>query len=192
MTFRCLSAAALAMGLALAGAAPALAGDVEDTAREAERRLAAGKHLEAIELLRTALADLVAKTPLGFRKAVLVGQPQSGFGMYTPRKDNVFASGEPIHTYVEPIGLAWRRHAETFEAVFTVDIEIRTPDGKVLGGQKEFGRFEFVSRERNHEVMTNLTLTLTGVAPGDYIFGATFNDRIGGRSATLDMPFVIR
>jgi hypothetical protein len=57
------------------------------------------------------------------------------------------------------------------------------------GGQKDFGRFEFVSRDQNQEIMTHLTIRLSGAPPGSYVFGATYRDQISGKSASLELPF---
>jgi hypothetical protein len=73
-----------------------------------------------------------------------------------------------------------------------VDFEIRSPAGDILTGKRDFGRFEFKSREQNTEVMTHVTLNLTGARPGKYIFGIIYHDKTTGKSASVDLPFEIR
>ena len=64
-----------------------------------------------------------------------------GFAAYKPRDNNGFAADEPLIVYTEPIGVAWKKDGDEFSSKLTVDFEIRTPDGKVLAGQKGFGEF---------------------------------------------------
>jgi hypothetical protein len=184
----------LAMTLALlaALAVTAPAGEIEDLARQAEAQANAGRHLEAVETLRRAMDALTAKAPLGLRRVQFVAEPPQGFGLYKPRPDNVFRRGEPLIVYAEPVGLGWKQADGLNLAVVVTDFEIRTPDGKVLGGQRDFGRFNFSSHDRNQEIMTHLTITLSGAPAGTYVFAATYRDQMTGKSATLDLPFEIR
>ena len=90
------------------------------------------------------------------------------------------------------VGIGWKAEGEVNRAQMVTDFQIRTADGKILGGQKEFGKFEFNSRERNHEVFTHLTITLTGAPRASYVLAATYRDLINGKSATLELPFEIK
>ena len=186
-----LRCAILALLFGLAGIA-AQAGEIEALAREAEAKAQAGQHVEAFNALRHALTALNANAPLGFRKAIFVAKPPQGFGLYEPRPDVAFRRGEPLIVYTEPIGLGWRPEGERFSAQFTVDFELRSPKGEILTGQKEFGKFGFDSRERNLDVMAHLNINLTGAPAGDYVFAATFHDKVSGKQASFDLPFSIK
>ena len=168
------------------------AGEIEDLAREAEAKANAGQHIEAVETLRRAVNALVAKSPLALRRVQFISAAPKGFGIYQPRPNNVFRVGEPLIVYAEPVGLAWKVEGAVNHALVVTDFEIRTPDGKILGGQKEFGRFEFTSREQNLEIMTHLTITLSGAPRGSYVFAATYRDQGSSKSAVLELPFEIR
>ena len=172
--------------------APLHAGEIEDLGREAEKRANAGQHMEAVETLRRAINVLTAKAPLGLRRVQFIMEPPRGFGIYQPRANNVFRPGEPLVVYAEPVGVGWKAEGGVNRAQMVTDFEIRTADGKVLGGQKEFGQFEFNSRERNHEINTHLTITLTGAPRGNYVLAATYRDLVNGKSATLELPFEIK
>jgi hypothetical protein len=178
--------------LLLAAMATARAGEIEALAREAEAKAAVGQHIEAANALRQAFAVLAANAPLSLRHAQFVAGEPKGFGVYQPRSGSSFRRGEPLIVYAEPFGMAWRAEGERFTALLTVDFEIRTPAGDILTGKKEFGRFAFESRERNLEVMTHLTLNLSGAPAGNYVFGATYHDKVSGKSASLDLPFQIQ
>jgi hypothetical protein len=88
--------------------------------------------------------------------------------------------------------MAWRRSDGINKSQIVTDFEIRTPEGKILGGQRDFGRFEFTSHDRNQEIMTHLTITMSGAPPGKYVFAATYRDQVSGKSANLELPFEIR
>jgi hypothetical protein len=178
--------------LLLAAVTAARAGEIETLAREAEAKAAAGQHVEAANALRQALTVLAANAPLLLRNVQFVAEAPKGFGIYQPRGGGSFRSGEPLVVYAEPFGIGWKPEGGQFNALLTVDFEIRTPAGDVLTGKKDFGRFAFTSRERNLEIMTHLTLNVSGAPVGDYVFGATYHDKVTGKSATLDLPFQIR
>jgi hypothetical protein len=170
----------------------ALAGEIEDLARAAEAKANAGQFVEAVETLRGALASLMARGPLALRRVQFITELPKGFGLYQPRANSVFRPGEPLIVYAEPVGMGWRTEGDVHHAHVVTDFEIRTSEGRVLGGQKEFGRFQFDSRDRNQEVMTHLTIRLSGAQRGSYVFSATYRDQVNGKSATLELPFEIR
>lgn len=88
--------------------------------------------------------------------------------------------------------MGWKTADGVNRAHIVTDFEIRTPDEKVLGGQKDFGRFEFASRDKNQEIMTHLTITLSGAPSGQYVFAATYRDQVSSKSATLELSFEIK
>jgi hypothetical protein len=177
----------------LAGLAmPALAGEVENLAREAEAKAKAGDSIAAVEMLRRAVGVLAAQGPLALRRVQFIAEPPKGFGIYKPRANNLFKSGEPLIVYAEPIGMGWKAEGAMNRALMAADFEIRTPDGKILGGQKDFGRFEFASHDQNQEIMTHLTIRVSGAPAGKYVFAATYRDQVSGKSANLTLPFEIK
>jgi len=177
----------------LCGSRAAQAGEIADLARNAENMLQAHQNLAAIENLRRAMQIAEEQSPLTIRKALFVSEAPRGFGIYRERSDNVFKPGEPLVAYVEPIGVGWTKRDEGyFHSLLTVDFEIRTPAGDILTGKRDFGKFEFLSHERNTEIMTHVTLNLTGARPGKYVFGLIYRDRSTGKSATVDLPFEIK
>jgi hypothetical protein len=182
----------IAIALVAAPLAAALAGPVEDLAREAEAQAKAGRQVEAVETLRRAMSALTDNGPLVLRHVQFIAERPGGFGIFRTRANNVFRPGEPLIIYAEPIGIGWTTEGDVNRALIATDFEIRTPDGKVLGGQKDFGRFEFRSHDRNQEIMTHLTITLTGAPAGSYVIEATYRDQINNKSAKLELPFEIK
>jgi hypothetical protein len=181
---------ALALLAGSIGTVPA--GEIADLGREAETKANAGQHLEAIETLRRAINAIASKGPLLLRRVQFITEPPKGFGIYNPRPNNVFPSGEPLIVYAEPVGMGWKTEGGLNKSLIVTDFEVYSADGKLLGGQKEFGKFEFNSRELNQEVHSHLTITLTGAPRGRYKFVATYRDLVGNKSAKLELPFEIR
>src|SRR5215216_5747691 len=121
----------------LAGSAGStVAGEIEDLARDAEAKAKAGQHIEAVETLRRAINSLTAKGPLVLRRVQFISEAPKGFGIYQPRANSVFRAGEPLIVYAEPVGMGWRTGDGVNLAHMATDFEIRTTDGKILGGRR--------------------------------------------------------
>jgi hypothetical protein len=171
----------------------ALAQDISRKATEAEKLLAQGKGIEAIVALDEAANALWDKVPLGFRRALWVVQPGTGFGAYNPRENAVFASGAPMLVYAEPVGFGWRQTGEVWRTDMLANLSIKSGDGKEELFHKEgFQKLELTSRQRNREFMLNLTYTLTGIPKGDYLAETTLRDQVTGKKGSVTLPFTIR
>lgn len=181
----------LALALLGGAAGAAFSQDLQAAAREAEAQAKAGKHLAAVETMRRAITAMTAKGPLLLRNVQFITDVPRGFGAYQPRPKAEFKPGEPLLIYAEPVGIGWRTEGGINRAEIAVDFEIRR-DNKVLGGKKDFGRFDFASREQNQEINTHLTITVSGAPAGRYVVAATYRDQVGGKSATLELPFEIK
>ena len=169
------------MGLWLCAAGPALAqGEPSDDT------------LKAIETSRAAVSDALSKAPLGFRRILFVGAVPEGFAAYKPRADANFKQGEPLIIYAEPIGVTWKQDGDEVSSKLTVDFEIRTADGKVIGGQKGFGEFALRAREHPLDYMSHVKINLTGAPAGAYILELTIKDQNSDKSATKELPFEIK
>lgn len=183
----------IALGLfAAVLAGEARAEDVVALAQRAKQQAAAGQNMDALETLREAYYEIADKMPLSFRRSVFVAEKSAGFGMMKPRADNVFKPGEVIVIYLEPVGLGWRKAGSVYNSVLLADFEIQTSDGKILGGQKNFGRFALTGQDRNSEYMIHLTYNVTGLPEGEFIVSTLFHDEVSGKNATQNMKFVIR
>ncbi len=130
--------------------------------------------------------------PLLFRKSLLVTGAPGGFGIYDPRPDNVFKKGEKLVIYVEPVGFTWQPKDGLNHALLVADLVVKDGEGTVVAQQEGFGTFTFNSHERNMEVMTVLTVDFTDAPPGKYIAALKFNDKLGDKSASFELPFEIK
>ena len=182
---------ASAIGLAaLIGAA--LAQSVAERGRAAEQLAAQGKMIEAIDALDEAALALWAKLPLGFRRALWVKERATGFGIYAPRENAVFAAGEPMLIYAEPVGHGWRRDGELWRSDMIADVVFKSKEGKPLMTQAGFEKFQLASRVRNREYNTNFRYVLTGIPKGEYLAETTLRDQVSGTSGSFTLPFTIR
>jgi hypothetical protein len=176
-----LAACALALTIFAAGSAHAAAtGETTDDS------------LKAIETARAAVSEALSKAPLGFRRILFVSAVPEGFAAYKPREDASFKSGEPLIIYAEPIGVAWKQDGDEFASKLTVDFEIKTPEGKVLAGQKGFGEFALEAREPPIDYMSHIKLDVSGAPTGSYVLGLTIHDANSGKSSSKDLPFEIK
>lgn len=171
---------------------PVRAGEAADLAAQAEELAAAGNHAQAMATMRDALLTVWHEAPLTFTKAIFVSADPGGYGIYQQRPDNVFEQGETMLIYTEPAGFGWGEQDGHYRSDLVADFEVRTADGTVLGGQKGFGRFTLNSLVENTEYMARVSIGLTGLEPGAYVLGLTFNDAVDGGSASVDLPFEVR
>jgi hypothetical protein len=180
------------MLLAAAFAVPAAAAELVDKATEAETLADQGKYIEAIAALDAATDALWEKAPLTFRRALWVAGPPTGFGAYNPRETNVYAAGDQMIVYSEPVGFGWAKSGDIYQTDLAVDLTIKSKDGEVLLNQEDFQKLVIASRLRNREFMATLTLTLTGIHPGEYTADTTLRDQVSGKKGTMSLPFVVK
>ncbi|ODS00447.1 hypothetical protein AUC69_00845 [Methyloceanibacter superfactus] len=174
----------------LSGAARA--GELTDLAKQAESDAKAGKHLEAYDTIRKAALTEWEAAPLLFRKSLFVAGDPGGFGIYDPRADNVFKKGEKLVIYVEPVGFTWQPKDGLNNALLVADLIVKDGEGTVVAQQEGFGTFTFKSHEKNMEVMSVLTIDFSGAPAGKYIAELKFNDKLGDKSASFELPFEIK
>jgi len=193
MQFTLARAVALfAIGAVALAAAPAAAQTIAGKAAEAETLAKAGKFADALVALDAAADILWEKSPLACRRILWVADKASGFGAYNPRETNVYKSGETMLAYAEPIGYGWRKSGDIWHIDMVGDLVIRSADGAELFRKDDFGAFAIASRARNREFMLNLTVTLSGVSPGNYVAETVLRDKVSGKEGTpCRLPFVI-
>lgn len=184
--------ALLAAALSLALTGSAVADEIVAKAHDAEALLKQDKAVEAIAALDEAEGVVWEKAPLAFRRALWVAEKGSGFGVYNPRENDVFAPGVPMLVYAEPIGFGWNRAGDIWRTDLIADVTIRAKDGKQLFAQEEFQKLQLASRNRNREFMVNFTYTLSGITPGDYLLETTLRDQVSRKKGSFTLPFSVR
>lgn len=153
---------------------------------------AGAQSLGEIDKRDGAVIEAWTAAPLSVRRAVFVSEPPKGFGEYVERPDSVFKKGEKLVTYAEPVGYGWKElGGGLYEFGLKVDFVIKTPEGKVLGGQEDFADLSQKSHARNREFMLTLTLSVTGAPAGDYVLVYKLRDVTSSKTTTFSQPFKI-
>ena len=184
-------AAAIALTLA-AGTASAQTDDAQQLATKGIELLKAGQPEDAYKALNDAATDAWLRAPLGFHRTLLVAAAAQSYGAFSPRENAVFDGATPLRFYAEPTGFGWETDGELYRIDLSIDVSLRSADGKPLGEQKDFQNFKIESRERVREMYFNLSLTLNGAPDGRYIVTFTVHDHATGKDGSFDMPFEIK
>jgi tetratricopeptide (TPR) repeat protein len=148
--------------------------------------------LSDLEAQENAVAAVWERVPFAARHAVFVTRKADAYGDYAPRPSNVFAPGEKLLSYMEPVGYAWAPQGEGFRFGVSVDFEIVGKDGAILGGQKGILKQEFASRYRNREFFLTSTMGVDGAPAGEYVLAYTLHDLGSGRTTRVEQPFTIK
>ncbi|MDH6268788.1 hypothetical protein M2360_004206 [Rhizobium sp. SG_E_25_P2] len=184
----------LASLLSLAMPPVVLAGQIADLAKQAEDEIGKAEGGPAAhEKMRAALAAAQAKIPFDIRKAFFVSEKPLMFGAYQRVKANEFPVGATLISYVEPIGLAWKSTDDArVQARFTVDFELRSPEGEMLAEQKAFGNFSITAVEPLFEIFTPLTLDVSQAPAGAYVLKYTFTDLTSDNKTDVEQRFTLK
>ena len=147
--------------------------------------------LQDLDRLQQGVIDAWEKMPLLVRRAIFVTEKPQMIGAYSERRSNVFKSGENLLTYIEPVGYTWHRRGNMFDFGLSADFVVKSADGKILDGKDNFAKVSLSSRTRLQEFMFNLTMSLDGIDPGNYVLEYTLHDQGSDKSVTVDQPFTI-
>jgi hypothetical protein len=172
--------------------AAALAPDIPTRTKEAAALAEQGKFVEAFGALSEAETAIWDRMPLTIQRALWVADKPTGFGVYTPRSDNIFDAGAPMQIYAEPVGFGWRKSGELWHTELKADLVLRKHDGAELYRQADFLKLGFASWVRNREFMTTFTYTFSNIPKGEYLVDTTLRDAATGKAATFSLPFVVR
>ncbi len=129
--------------------------------------------------------------PLTVRRAMFVTQAAPLIGAWTERPSNVFKAGEDIRTYVEPVGYTWKPRGDMFDFGVNVDFEVKSANGKILGGQENFSHVAFSNHMRIQELMLNLRLSPEGFPAGRYVVEYKLHDQNSDKVTSFALPFTI-
>src|SRR5262245_50879896 len=172
--------------------AAALAPDISTRTKVAAALAERGKFVEAFGALKEAEAAIWDRMPLTIQRALWVADSPTGFGIYTPRTDNIFDAGAPMRIYAEPIGFGWSKSGDLWHAELRADVVLRKRDGAELFRQPDFQKLALASWVRNREFMTTFTYTFRDIPKGEYVVDTMLRDAVTGKAVTFSLPFAVR
>ena len=171
-----------AFSLLLTGAAPAQADPLAAEFDAIRAHLAAEDGAEAVAAARRLYRATAEAAGFGLTNPWLTADPAQGFGVYTPRADNVFAEGEPIHAYVEPFGQSLVDLDDGRQAMrYDIRFAVLAPDGTPMTELIEMDRIELPVRQAPVDAFLQLTFRVAA-PPGGYFIHAEIVDAPTGRS----------
>lgn len=152
---------------------------------------AMAQELDALAAAEATVATAWDATPLSFRKVLFASEIEA-YGVYTEKEGAVFAPGEPIVIYAEPVGYGYTPNADgTFSFGFDFDLVVKTDDGEIVAGKDGFANTVLVSKAQNREFLVSLTLTLNEAPAGNYVLEYLAHDIASDETAAIALPFSI-
>ncbi len=186
--------AAAACLAALIAASPlvrtATAGEIADKATLAETLIDRGYGAAALTAFDKATDAFWAASPLQLR-VITFADSVEGYGNYAARPDASFKNGDTLRLYFEPVGYGFTLIGEGVRAAISVDVEIRTPGGLILGSAEDFVRLEWMGRTPMHEVHATVAAPLPYLKPGEYLLLLTLRDQGTAKTTDVTLPFSV-
>jgi hypothetical protein len=123
----------------------------------------------------------------------------AGYGVYDERSSNVFAPGETIVLYVEPVGFGHRQLLDEkgnntlYLINMTAGYEIASANGTELQLIKDVPVVNVTSHRPNTEMFLTLTLTqdVQSLPAGNYVITYSVTDEVSGKSFQLEKEITI-
>ena len=171
---------------------PAVSGPMVEETTKAEGLVLENKAVEAIVAMDSAVGKLWNVIPLTFVDFHFVTKRPTGYGDYEPRPDSVFKAGEDMIVYVEIAGFEYKQVGKRFNADFTVDMEVRSLDDKVLGERKGFLQLKQSSRVPNREFFAVIIYTFDQITPGKYAIRTYITDKNANDKQWFQMQFEVK
>jgi hypothetical protein len=179
-----------AVTAALGPTPPATAGEIADKATLAETLVGRGYGEAALAAFDKATAAFWAASPLQLR-VIAFADSIAGYGDYVARPDPAFRKGDTLRLYFEPVGYAFMPDGDGVRAAISVDVEIRTPGGLILGSAEDFVRLEWKGRTPMHEVHASVATPLPDLKPGEYLLLLTLRDQGSAKTEAVTLPFSV-
>jgi hypothetical protein len=161
-----------------------------------------------LRALFTILAVLLAALPIGagslanaaspaaaglasVRNFAFIASRPSGWRQIETIRTPLFKAGEAIQFYAEPVAIGWSGSGRSFRFALDVDLEIRSMDGRVLWGQKDFARLTRDTVAADPNTYITGALAVEGLAPGVYMLGIRMRDGSNRLTAEAQSAFAI-
>ena len=173
--------------------APAAAGELADRALAAEGALEAGDARAAITEFEKAQEALWAAMPLTILDVAQVANA-AGVGIYSERANSIYAPGEKLLLYVQPVGYSYGDDGLGNKVIaLAVDLTLKSEAGEALGTIENIGSIKLSSRTRNRELFFSLNLSLdaASIPAGKYTAEFLMRDLNSQKTAPFAIDFEI-
>jgi hypothetical protein len=167
------------------------AGSITDAAAEAESLADEGKALDAILAMDVAVQKLWDKVEFNFIDVLFVEKPPEGYGIYEPRANHKYKSGDDMILYMELVGYKYVRDGIFFKAELKADMQVKDSNGKVLGAREDFVTLNMRSRVPAREFFGVITYNFDPIGAGDYVLTTKLKDQFGTNWVSVDKKFTI-
>ncbi len=130
-------------------------------------------------------------------KDLFVTSEPKGYGIYEERDSNVFAPGETIILYIEPVGFDYldlqdNQGTPLYSINFGSGFTISDENGNILGGQENVPLDEIISHYKNREVFVPYVITQSSpFPPGNYNIGVSIIDENSGNVFDINKNLTI-
>jgi len=184
---------ALVQASPAASAAPVIAPDASAPKAPGSGSSAPGgpTTLADLEARENATAAIWHRLPFTTRRGMFVTRKANLYGDYVARTSNVFAPGEMMFWYMEPLGYAFAAQGDGYRYGVSMDFEILSKTGANLLSQKSAMKQEFATHFRNRQLYVNINFSPDDMPAGDYVMVLTLHDLGSDRTTRVEQPFKI-
>lgn len=146
-----------------------------------------------LEAAEAKVESIKERLPFTQRNVMFVSTKAESFRDAEKRPTNVFAKGEVLRSYAEPLGYALKPAADGgVNLAMTMDFAIKTAGGQVIASQNGFDKVNLTYSNRTKPLFLNLSLNITGIEAGDYVLVYTLHDETSGKVTSFEQPFSIK
>lgn len=167
------------------------AGPIVDAAKKAEALAEEGKSVDAVFAIDAAISSLWDKIGMNIVEATFVSEKPTGYGAYKIKEKPIYKSGEDMVIYAEVVGFKYGEKDDNVTVDLSVDMEVKSKEGKSLGGQKDFLKLNRTSRVPAREFYSVITYTFDGIPAGDYTVFTKLNDQNDDQWAAFELDFTV-
>ena len=148
--------------------------------------------IEELDAATASIQSVAQDVPLSIETSLLIDAEAQGYGIYTPRASTTYKSKDVIQTYIEPVGVGWRKRDDgASETDISVDLHLRTGTGKIALEQPAMLSLNQVSRLPTDELGMTLTLNVNKAPPGPYVVEYVLHDRVKNETTTVSSEITI-
>lgn len=127
----------------------------------------------------------------GVRNFVFISRQASGWRKYETRGAPLFKAGEALQFYAEPVNIGWSGKGRSYRFEMRIDVEIRTPDGRVIWGQRDYGHLAQDASAADPNTYITGSVAVNGLPSGLYILSVRYRDPMNNLTTETETGFGI-